>query len=135
MSIMKFDPIAGNLFEAFFYDASLFKEVPKKYPPRDMYLDPVTQDLVLDFALAGFKKEQLSVAVKGYELIVSAKSTGEVRGEARTIAKRAFSEAVVVSDKYDIEKIGAKFEQGLLTVRVPVKKESTAKTVEIIEIK
>ena len=67
-------------------------------------------EAVVEIVLPGYKKEEISVKVVGKYLVVSVDG---VRGKKSV--KRAITETA------DVDKISAKFENGILTVTIPVK--------------
>ena len=91
-----------------------------KYPPHNII--KVTDDKFnIELALAGFTKEQLNIEVKDRGITIHAEA-GENDGEStsRRIARRSFSKTFYdYSNKLDLERITAKFENGLLVVKVP----------------
>jgi HSP20 family protein len=99
------------------------------YPPMNVYL---TRDnsLVFEFALAGFRKEDLEVQFKGDYMIFNAgypKATKENGDELRFLKKRLKRKAIenqkyfVPSDKFEQEKTLASYADGLLKILIPSK--------------
>lgn len=93
---------------------------------------------VLEYALAGFKKSEIKVEVKGDSLIVSAKKTPVSSGTAtcsgeivtdgnkwyhQGIAQRCFSASWKLVGIADKKNIKTSFVDGILTIVVPVNKE------------
>jgi HSP20 family protein len=93
------------------------------------------QDVVLRFDLPGVSQENIEVNVDRGVLSVSAK-----RDEEKTDAERPFirervtgalRRRVYLGDAYDAEKVEAAYENGVLTVRVPLAEQAKARKVEV----
>jgi len=85
----------------------------------------------VELALAGYSKEQLDIKIEDNVLLVSA---AKKEGDSTTrFASRAFSQKFRIGDNLDINKVEAKFENGLLSIFIPRKEEEkpAIKTVEI----
>lgn len=104
----------------------------KGFPKGDVYVEEDRG--VIELALAGYSKEQLSVQVDGNILQISAKKADEVSNEPRTIARRAFTEAFNFGQDFDLSNTMVTFKDGLLRVEVP-KTKPEPKVVKVIEIK
>ena len=104
------------------------------YPVADIYTND-KGNTVMEFALAGFSKEELNVEVKPEDntITVSAQTLleeGEV--ESRRIARRSFKKTYVnYNNKLDLSAVKAEYVNGLLTVTVPQTPEVAPLTVEI----
>ncbi len=92
-------------------------------------------DVVLRFDLPGVSQENIEVNVDRGVLTVSAK-----RDEEKTDSDRPFIRGRVIGslrrrvylgDAYDAEKVEAAYENGVLTVRVPLAEQAKARKVEI----
>lgn len=89
------------------------------YPVTDLYLDD-DGNSVIECALAGFNKDQLTIEVKEGRITINAEQGGEDSETARRIARRSFTKSFVDhSNKLDLEKAKASFENGLLRITVP----------------
>jgi HSP20 family protein len=93
------------------------------------------EDVVLRFDLPGVKQENIEVSVDRGVLFVSAK-----RDEEKTDSERPFirervagtlRRRVYLGDAYDADKVEAAYENGVLTVRVPLAEQAKARKVEI----
>ncbi len=116
--------VFDDMFETVFNDwPAHVKQSTQGYPVADIYSDD--DNTFLEFALAGFKKEELSVTVQQdkQSITVSAQSD-EAGGNGRRIARRSFTKTYVNYDNnLDLSGINASFENGLLRVAVPKKAE------------
>ncbi len=133
--------LGGSLFDEIFrgelFDfPSLAKKTTQGYPVVDIYN---TEDgTVLEFALAGFSREELSIDV------LPEKSSITVKGEVapavegaspdmRRIARRNFQKTYVdYGNVLDLLEARAEYTNGLLTITVPKKKEAPPVKVNIM---
>jgi HSP20 family protein len=92
-------------------------------------------DVVLRFDLPGVSQDDIEVNVDRGVLFVSAK-----RDEEKTDSERPFirervagtlRRRIYLGDAYDADKVEAAYENGVLTVRVPVAEKAKARKVEI----
>ena len=113
-----FDDVFDNLFTDF---PRHLKQTTQGYPVADIYRDD-GGNTVLEFALAGFKKTELSVDIRPDKrsITVAAQNGDDVDDTNRRIARRSFSKTYVnYDDNLDVAGTTATFENGLLTVVVP----------------
>ena len=128
--------VINEVFDNFFNDRDLFSNVLKQstkgYPVADIYRDD-DGSTVLEFALAGFKKKELSVDIQpGKRTITVTGQVDEKNPKSQRIARRNFTRTFVnYDDNLDLEEAEAQFENGLLTVRVPQRPEAQPLTIEI----
>ncbi|MCX7788833.1 MAG: Hsp20/alpha crystallin family protein [Spirochaetes bacterium] len=111
------------------------------YPPTNVFMK-ADKTLVFEFALAGFKEDQIQLAFKGDYMVLSAKVASEFlpeeniryfkhRLKLKDIVEQKY---YVPEDKFDRENVKAVFRHGILKVEIPPK-ESPADTQTIkIEI-
>jgi len=100
------------------------------YPPANISLTP-EREMVLEFALAGFPEDNIELQFQGDYLVLSATVPEEMKAaEDRKYFKRRLKLKDVVSqryyvpeDKFDREKVKAKYKNGLLIVTVPPKED------------
>tara|TARA_Y100000034_G_C6888363_1_gene408241 strand:+ start:1956 stop:2387 length:432 start_codon:yes stop_codon:yes gene_type:complete len=125
--------VFDDVFSTFFDDwKPLERQTTQGYPVSDVYC---TEDgsTVLEFALAGFRKEDLSIEVKPEKrsITISAATGGEAENKRR-IARRSFTKTYVnYDDNLDLGAAQAKFEDGLLTVTVPIRPEVKPLSIDI----
>ena len=102
------------------------------YPVCDIYRSE-DGSTVLEFALAGFKKDDLTIEVKPEKRSITVSASSEDKGEtARRIAKPSFTKTYVNYDAdLDLTATEAKFENGLLTITVPTRPEVKPLAIEI----
>ena len=127
-----FDTLFNDIFHGEQF-ANHLTQSTKGYPVADIYTndDGAT---VMEFALAGFSRSELSIDVQPERrsITVSAQSAdGEYEG-SRRIARRSFTKTYVnYDDNLDLSRAEARFENGLLTVTVPARPEIQPLNIEI----
>ena len=130
--------LGRNVFEDIFDSMLDFPQLMQKttqgYPVADIYREE-NGNTVMEFALAGFRKEDLSIEIKpeNKSITVSAKSENITERERqRRVARRNFSKTYVNYDSnLDLNATTAEFENGLLRLVVPQRPEAKPLRVEI----
>lgn len=120
--------LGRNVFEDIFDSMLDFPQLMQKttqgYPVADIFREE-NGDTVLEFALAGFRKEDLSVEIKPETKSITVAgnidNTNRPSGRHR-VARRSFTKTYVNYDNnLDLNKISASFENGLLRLVVPTR--------------
>jgi len=126
-----FEDIFGELFNNNEFPAYL-RQSTQGYPVADIYRGD-TGETIMEFALAGFSKEELTVEITPEKRSITiAASSGSENESQRRIARRSFSKTFVNYDNnLDLSRATASFENGLLTVTVPPRPEVKPVTIEI----
>ena len=128
-----FDTLFNDVFADDVFPTHLTKTT-SGYPVADIYQAP-DGSTIMEFALAGFSRSELTVDVKPERrsITVSAESgPGDESGNPRRIARRAFTKTYVnYDDNLDLSNAEARFENGLLTVTVPRRPETQPVRIEI----
>jgi HSP20 family protein len=93
-------------------------------------------DVVFRFDLPGVSQDDIEVSVDRGVLSISAKRDEETRSESDRVLVRervtgTLRRRIYLGDGYDADKVEAAFENGVLTVRVPVAEQAKARKVEI----
>lgn len=132
--------LGGSIFDTFFNDFfgdDVFKthltQTVSGYPVADIFRSE-NGETVMEFALAGFSKDELTVDVKPEKrsITVSAQTSATEGDTGRRIARRNFSKTYVnYDDNLDLGNATAKFDNGLLTVTVPPRAEVQPVTIDI----
>jgi len=126
--------VFDTAFDAFFNDfPSHLRQSTQGYPVADIYQD-VDGNTVLEFALAGFTREQLNIGILPADgsITVSASATSDEDSDSRRIARRSFKKTYVDFDgNLDLTAVTAKFRDGLLRVIVPQRPEVKPLSVSI----
>ncbi len=126
--------VFDDMFSGFFNDSfpSLLRQSTQGYPVADIYRND-DGDTVMEFALAGFSKEDLVIEVKPEKKSITVRANSEsATDDSRRIARRSFEKTYVNYDNnLDLSACSAEFENGLLSIVVPVRPEVKSVQVEI----
>ena len=126
--------VFDNAFDSFFSDfPTLLRQTTQGYPVSDIYQNE-KGDTVMEFALAGFSKKDLSIEVKPEKrsITVRAESKSEEEDSNRRIARRSFEKTYVNFDNnLDLTCVSAEFENGLLCITVPMRPEAEPLAIKI----
>jgi len=133
--------LGNSVFDSFFNDffaddvfPTHIAKTTSGYPVADIYQGD-DGSTIMEFALAGFSRSELTVDVKPdrRSITVSAESSDvDEVVNPRRIARRAFTKTYVnYDDNLDLSLAEARFENGLLTVTVPRRPETQAVRIEI----
>ena len=118
--------VLDDVFDSFFVDFPRhLKQTTQGYPVADIFRDD-NGNTVLEFALAGFKKEELSIDIRPDKrsITVAANSNVDEGDNSRRIARRSFTKTYVNYDNnLDLTNTVASYEDGLLTITVPQRTE------------
>ena len=123
-----FDEIFNSMLDM----PTLINKTTQGYPVADIYKND-DGSTTLEFALAGFNKEELNVEVKPEErtITVSAQTDGAAQTQRR-IARRSFKKTYVNYDNnLDLTSATADYKDGLLTISLPTRPEAQSINVEI----
>ncbi len=121
-----------QLMDTFFGSSSSSVNFPKYNVYRDMDGNPYLT--YMEFALAGYKKEDLDIKLEGGYLYVSGKGAADTKDREyshRGMARRDFNVKYYIEK--DVEVKSAKFSDGLLTIELEklVPEEKKPKSIEI----
>lgn len=133
-----FDQIMNDLYP------DLYKELDKdffkkgSYPKCNIYRN--NDELTIDAAVPGLKKEELDIQVSNSILTISGKSTNDKTNKEtflhREIKKSSFQRSFSLSEELDVSKIKASHDNGILCIKIPYlkpkeKEEQSSLKVEI----
>jgi len=125
-----FDDIFNNVLDF----PTLVHQSTQGYPVADIYRGD-DGETVMEFALAGFTKEDLSIEVKPEKKSITIRADMEKATSdenTRRIARRSFNKTYVNYDNnLDLSAVNAEFENGLLRVVVPTRPEVKPLTIKI----
>ena len=126
-----FDILFRNFFNA---EESFAPAFNSKQPhPLDIYYNE--EGLHFEVACTGLTKEDISISVEGDLLKISYKkpeSELDFSGYIyHGLSKKSFDLGYKISPKYNLTKIDAQMENGLLKLHIPVSEESKTKTIKI----
>ena len=126
--------VVDDIFDSMLDFPSLMNRTTSGYPVADIYRDE-SGGTVMEFALAGFSREDLSVNIQPDKrsITVSAQTSGEDgTSGSRRIARRSFQKTYVNYDNnLDLNLATAEFENGLLRLIVPQRPETKPLAIEI----
>jgi len=117
--------VINEVFDSFFNDfPTHLRASTQGYPVADIYRDD-DGSTILEFALAGFKKKELSIDIQPDKRSITITGQVDENNEKRQrIARRNFTRTYVnYDDNLDLAEAKASFENGLLTVKVPQRPE------------
>ena len=128
------------LFRNFFDTNASFQSYVEQKPnyPVDVYT--LDNELCFDIACVGLDKEDINIQTEGNTLKVSYKKPSIESNSSdeeapdyihKGITRKSFDLGWKVSAKYDLSVINASMKNGLLTISIPIAKESLPKTVTI----
>ena len=127
------DSVFDNFLKSLSLDQRWMTGTPQTgFPVVDVYY---TDDkAILEFALAGYKLEDLKVAVEGSVLIVSSDGCDNKDSPTiRRIARRRFKNTFTDRDNvYDLDNLVASFKDGILKVEISRKEQSKLKNIKIL---
>ena len=121
--------VFDDIFDSMLDLPALMDRTTQGYPVADIYKSS-DGSTVMEFALAGFKRDNLHVEIipEKREIHVSADSHGDEERDnfkSRRIARRAFHKTFVNYDgDLDLSKAEAKYNDGLLRINLPLKPEA-----------
>ena len=104
------------------------------YPPLDIYTENGDNKLTLEFAVAGFKKDEIKIELQGHKLYVA--SNRETVSDTKNylhkrISNRDFNIMIPIPDQFNLDDTEVSFTDGILRIefeKLPTKK---AKLLEI----
>jgi HSP20 family molecular chaperone IbpA len=128
------------LFRNFFDTNSMFQSYVEQKPnyPVDIYT--LDNELCFDIACVGLDKKDIDILTEGNTLKVSYKkpsvesNPSDIEAEDyihKGITRKSFDMGWKISAKYNLSGIVAGMKNGLLTIKIPVSKESLPKSVII----
>ena len=128
-AIDPFDIVWKNLFDV----NSNYNTIQQKINyPVDIY--ETDNGLRFELAVVGIDKEEINISIEGDTLriqhenqLVDSERTYLQRG----IARRSFDLAWKVASKFDLSKLDAKLDKGLLKIDIPTSETKVAKTIKI----
>jgi len=128
------------LFRNFFDTNSMFQSYVEQKPnyPVDIYT--LDNELCFDIACVGLDKKDIDILTEGTTLKVSYKkpsvesNPSDIEAEDyihKGITRKSFDMGWKISAKYNLSGIVAGMKNGLLTIKIPISKESLPKSVTI----
>lgn len=144
MSILRFQNQFPTLFDRFF-ENDLFDWSNRNYSSTNTTLPSVnikesTDDFEVEMAAPGFTKNDFKIELNHDLLTISSgkEITNETREDQqftlREFSYQSFSRSFTLPNSADSEKIGAKYENGILRVKIPKKEEAKPRPARQIAI-
>ena len=126
--------VFDDIFDSMLDFPALVNRTTQGYPVADMYREN-SGDTVMEFALAGFSKDDLSIEIKPEKNSITVSANHSVSPEApsgKRIARRSFTKTYVNYDNnLDLGATTAEFENGLLKLVVPARPETKPQMIKI----
>lgn len=134
-----FDETMDLLWKSFFDKNAVYRPITEKAVQHPVDIQETDNGLKIEIAAVGLDKSDLDIIVDSETLRVAyRKSDEEKEDEAneyryfhRSIKKAGFDIAWKVSSKYELAKLTAGLDKGLLTLEIPFAKENKPKKIEI----
>jgi molecular chaperone IbpA len=125
--------LGRSIFDELFGDfPALARKSTSGYPVADIFSNE-DGSTTLEFALAGFSKEDLTIEIQPEQSTLTVRADASTEGETnRRIARRSFQKTFVNYDSnLDLTGSTADFHNGLLTVTIPRKAERQPVIIDI----
>tara|TARA_Y100001937_G_scaffold70392_1_gene95829 strand:+ start:1792 stop:2214 length:423 start_codon:yes stop_codon:yes gene_type:complete len=124
--------VFDDIFDSMLDFPQLMQRTTQGYPVADIYKND-DGTTTLEFALAGFDKNELAVEVKPEERTITVSAQSDTTAQTqRRIARRSFKKTYVNYDNnLDLTAAKAEYENGLLTISLPTRPEAQAINVKI----
>ncbi len=135
----KFDEEFDLLWKSFFDPNALYRPIKEKAVSHPCDIQETDNGLRIEIAAVGLDKEDLDIIVDSETLRVAYRKPSseeeeeknEYRYFQRSIKKASFDIAWKISSKFDLSKLDASLDKGLLTLDIPFAKENKPKKVTI----
>lgn len=135
----KFDEEFDLLWKSFFDPSSGYRPIKEKIVSHPCDIQENDKGLRIDIAAIGLDREDLDIIVDSETLRIAyrkpsseeAEEKNEYRYFQRSIKKAGFDIAWKISSKFDLVKLEANLDKGLLTLDIPFAKENKPKKIEI----
>jgi HSP20 family protein len=125
------------LFKDLFDSSSFFATIPSiKKIDYPVDIKESKTGLEIDVAAVGLSKEDIKIEIDNNVLkIIYVKQETDKKNESnylfQGITRKSFSHAWKISDKFDLSKIDANLEKGLLKILIPIAPEKQPKQIEV----
>ena len=127
------------LWKSFFDSNSVFKPIKEKVVNHPCDIQETDNGLKIEVAVIGLNNDEIDIIVDSETLRIAyrksntdiEKEKNEYRYLHRSIKKASFDIAWKISSKYDLNKLEASLDKGMLTLDIPFAKENKPKKIEI----
>lgn len=135
----KFDEELDLLWKSFFDKGAQYRPITEKAVQHPVDIQETDNGLKIEIAAVGLDKSDIDIIVDSETLRVAHRKleedkkaeANEYRYFHRSIKKAGFDIAWKVSSKYELSKLTASLDKGLLTLEIPFAKENKPKKIEI----
>jgi HSP20 family protein len=135
----KFDEEFDILWKSFFDNNASFKPIKEKAVSHPCDIQETDNGLRIEIAAVGLTKEDIDIIVDSETLRIAYRKTEEDKKKEkeeyrylhRSIRKASFDLGWKISSKYELAKLEASLERGLLTLDIPFAKENKPVKVKI----
>ena len=115
---------------------SCMEDFNPKFPLSNIFIDKKTGTFRIELALAGYAKDDLTVTADGKGITVEGKAkTFEKDDNIETIKHNIkssdFSQFIPVEPEYDLSNTTVSYENGILTIEVPIAEDKKPKVIKI----
>lgn len=124
---------ADKFFDSAMSELSQFFKSPNysfedSFPPINLFASTTDKYCQYELALTGYKKDWLDVSIEGTTLTIKADVPEEKEDEGKKYLKRrikatSFTKSYKIPEGFDTEKAEVTYEDGLLSIYIPVKEE------------
>jgi HSP20 family protein len=132
-----FDEGMDLLWKSFFDKNAHYRPISEKAVPHPVDIQETDNGLKIEIAVIGLEKSDIDIIVDSETLRVAYRKDKEEKDNEdyrylhRSIKKAGFDIAWKVSSKYELSKLEAGLDKGLLTLNIPFAKENKPKRIEI----
>jgi HSP20 family protein len=132
-----FDETMDLLWKSFFDKNAHYRPISEKIVQHPIDITETDNGLKIEIAAVGLDKSDLDIIVDSETLRVAYRKGPEEKDKYdyrylhRSIKKAGFDIAWKVSSKYELSKMAAGLDKGLLTLEIPFAKENKPKKIEI----
>ena len=135
----KFDEELDLLWKYFFDKGAQYRPITEKVVQHPVDIQETDNGLKIEIAAVGLDQSDIDIIVDSETLRVAHRKSeedktaeaNEYRYFIRSIKKAGFDIAWKVSSKYELAKLTASLDKGLLTLEIPFAKENKPKKIEI----
>jgi HSP20 family protein len=134
-----FDEQFDLLWKSFFDNNSTFKPIKEKAVSHPCDIQETDNGLKIEVAAVGLDSKDIDIIVDSETLRIAYRKSDDEKNKEkdeyrylhRSIKKASFDIAWKISSKYDLAKLEAGLDKGLLTLDIPFAKENKPKKIEI----
>ena len=122
------------LFKNFFETDSHFQSHAETKPNYPVDIATVDNGLVIEIAAVGIDKDDIKVETAENQIKISYERTDDEKSVDyihRGIARRSFNLGWKISPKFNLNRVDAKMDKGLLTIFIPIADEAKPKAIKI----